>query len=114
MIYFTTITSTSFTAGEAVEQAGSSIVTHNSGAVLGVVLASVEVAENTYHTKIYTAGGGGVDMILGADWDGLPTRFNFVQGRAVPVSSGGAGWLLPELPQAAKVAGDVVKGAIYA
>tara|TARA_R100000278_G_scaffold122338_1_gene108236 strand:+ start:455 stop:802 length:348 start_codon:yes stop_codon:yes gene_type:complete len=115
MIFFTVETNTSFTVGEAVEKSGSTIATHSTGDVLGVVMASNEITENTlYQIKIYSAGGGGTDMILGADWDGSPGRFQFINGRIHPVSSGGDGWFLPELPQATKVAGDIVKGAIYA
>ena len=67
----------------------------------------------TYESKIYVAGGGGQDMVLGAAWNGILTRFEFQNGQAIPVSSGGDGWLVPEFPNATKVIGDVVQGAIY-
>lgn len=114
MIYFTLQTGNSFTVGEAVQKSSGGVVPHTDGTVLGVVMMCTEVSEGLYETKIYSAGGGGTDMLLGADWDGSAGRFRFENGRVVPVDSGGDGWLLPELPQAAKQVGDMIKGAIYA
>lgn len=116
MIYFTISTNSPFPVGEAVQGSpNGGIESHTTGEVLGVVLASVSVNdENTeYATKIYSAGGGGVPMILGSNWDGAPSRLRFVQGRVEPVLSGGDGWLIPDYPPSPKIAGDTVKGAIY-
>jgi hypothetical protein len=116
MIYYTLSTSSSFTVGEAVQTAsGGGIEAHTTGEVLGVVLSSISLNdENTeYATKVYSAGGGGVEMILGAAWDGSPSRFQFVTGRVQPVSTGGDGWLIPDYPATSKAAGDSVRGAIY-
>ena len=114
MIYYTVQTSTQFTVGEAVQKASNgSIESHSSGEVLGVVRSSVEITENEYATQIYAAGGGGSQMILGTDWDGSPSRFQFQSGRVHPVSSGGDGWLIPDFPQQAKVTGDLILGCIY-
>jgi hypothetical protein len=114
MIYYTVQTSSSFLVGEAVEKSGSTISSHSTGQVLGVVMSSEEIQPGLYHVKIYAAGGGGTDMILGADWDGTPSRFEFVNGRVSPCATGGHGWLQPELPQTAKASGEIVRGAIYA
>ena len=115
MIYYTLTTSTSFTSGEAVQLNGTTLETHSTGNVIGVVMSSVSLNdENTeYATKVYAAGGGGVDMLLGASWDGYPSRFEFIGGRAHPVASGGDGWLIPEFPISAKVSGDIAQGGIY-
>lgn len=115
MIYYTLATPESFTVGEAVQLNGTTLETHSSGNVIGVVMSSVSLNdEGTDHaTKIYVSGGGGVDMLLGAAWDGYPTRFEFINGRAHPVASGGDGWLIPEYPIAAKISGDTVQGGIY-
>lgn len=113
MIFFTVETTTPFTVGEAVEKLNSTITTHSNGNVLGVVMQSVEISEDLYQIKIYSAGGGGTDMILATSWDGSPTRFQFVNARVQPVETGGHGWLLPELPQSPKDEGAFVKGAIY-
>ena len=114
MIYFTLHTSDSFTVGEAVQKSSNSVVPHTDGVVLGVVMLCTEVSEGLYETRIYSAGGGGTDMLLGAAWDGSAGRFRFENGRVVPVDVGGDGWLLPELPQTPKEVGDMIKGAIYA
>jgi hypothetical protein len=116
MIYYTLSTPSSFPVGEAVQtSSGGGIEAHTTGEVLGVVLSSVSLNdENTeFATKIYSAGGGGVEMILGSAWDGSPSRFEFAQGRVQPVSTGGDGWLIPDYPAVSKVAGDTVRGAIY-
>lgn len=116
MIYYTLSTSSSFPVGEAVQTAaGGGIEPHTSGEVLGVVMSSTSLNdENTeYATKVYSAGGGGVSMILGVAWDGSPSRFQFVNGRVEPVSTGGHGWLIPDYPATPKAIGDTVQGGIY-
>ena len=107
-------TDTQFTEGEAVQRSSTGTVEpHTTGDVLGVVMESTAVNETTFATKLYSAGGGGVKMILGTAWDGTPSRFRFVSGRVEPITSGGDGWLIPDYPASPKSAGDVVRGGIY-
>jgi len=117
MIFYTEKTNAVLQIGLAVERDSSGQLTaHSTGTPLGVVMDSYEVEESDpveNQSMIYVAGGGGQSLILGADWDGVLTRFEFTQGRAVPVSSGGHGWLIPTLPQTSQVTGDTVTGAIY-
>ena len=93
---------------------GSSVEIHSSGTAIGLCL-SVETTEGTQErvAKIYTAGGSGQLAVLSSNWDGAPSRFEVVDSKVSPVSTGGIGWLIPEFPQAAKVAGDQVRVAIY-
>ena len=117
MIFYTEQTTQILDINKAVERdLDGNLVIHSSGQALGVVMSSYQVPDSdpvTYESKIYVAGGGGQDMVLGAAWNGILTRFEFQNGQAVPVSSGGDGWLVPEFPVASKVSGDVVQGAIY-
>lgn len=114
MIYFTMTTSSSMEEGLAVQLSDQGEVeAHTTGSVLGVVMSSVEIDGVSFATKIYSAGGGGVPMILGADWDGMPSRFQFVNGQVEPITSGGDGWLVPSHPIKAKTQGNIVVGAIY-
>lgn len=115
MIYYTLLTTSSFNVGEAVQHNGSTLEPHTTGEVCGVVMscASLNDEGTEYETKVYVAGGGGITVSLGAAWNGQPTRFEFVNGRATPAPTGGDGWLIPEYPLSAKVAGDTAHAAIY-
>lgn len=93
---------------------GLSVELHSSGTPLGLCL-SVETMEDTQEkvARIYSAGGSGQVGILASNWDGTPTRFEVVNSKISPVSSGGIGWIIPEFPKASKAAGDQVRIAIY-
>tara|TARA_Y100000592_G_C5241141_1_gene208345 strand:- start:170 stop:520 length:351 start_codon:yes stop_codon:yes gene_type:complete len=93
---------------------GASVELHQSGNPLGVCVSSY-VTEDTQERfcEIYVAGGSGQDAVLGADWNGSQCRFDVVQSKIIPVSSGGIGWIIPSFPQNAKNQNDVVKVAIY-
>ena len=115
MIYYTVTTSTQFTEGEAVQVSDIGVIeTYTTGDVLGVVMSSTEIDETSFATKIYSAGGGGVVMVLASSWNGAPSRFRFVSGgRIEPAATGGDGWMIPDHPPVARNAGDIVRAAIY-
>ena len=117
MIFYTEETSELLDINKAVErnQSGHLVIQSNSEAV-GVVMSSNVIADTNpsrFESRIYVGGGGGQSLILGADWDGVLTRFEFQNGLAIPISSGGDGWLIPEFPSTTKNSGDIVQGAIY-
>ena len=91
-----------------------SVELHTTGTALGICIA-LETTEDTQETlaRVYVAGGSGQDAILHAAWSGEQSRFEVVNGKVNPVSSGGIGWLIPDFPKAAHSANDVVKVAIY-
>ena len=117
MIFYTEQTTQILDIRKAVERdSAGNLILHSGGEVLGVVMSSNQVSDTDsaiFESKIYVAGGGGQSLILGASWDGKLTRFEFKNGQAVTVASGGHGWLIPEFPQSAKMAGEIVQGAIY-
>jgi len=117
MIFYTEQTTQILDIHKPVERdSAGNLVLHSSGEVLGVVMSSNQVSDTDpaiFESKIYVAGGGGQSLILGASWDGQLTRFEFQNGQAVPVASGGHGWLIPEFPQSMKSVSDIVQGAIY-
>lgn len=93
---------------------GLTVEMHSTGTPIGLCM-SVETTEDTQEkvAKVYTAGGSGQDAVLSSNWDGSPSRFEIVNGKANPVSTGGDGWLIPTFPQASYSANDVVKVALY-
>lgn len=93
---------------------GLSVELHTTGTALGVCM-KLETTEDTQEhlAKIYVAGGSGTDAILNASWDGTQSRFEVINGKVNPVSSGGIGWLIPEFPKSSKSANEVVKVAVY-
>ena len=93
---------------------GLSVELHSSGTPLGLCL-SVETMEDTQEkvARIYVAGGSGNDAVLHASWNGEQSRFEVVNGKVNPVSSGGIGWLVPSFPKTSYSANETVKVAIY-
>ena len=91
-----------------------SVEAHSMGVVLGVC-RRVYVSEDDglRYAEVYVAGGGGEQAILNTNWSGSPTRFDVVNSRVNPVSSGGIGWIIPEFPRASKSAGESVYISIY-
>ena len=89
---------------------GLSVELHTTGSILGLCMG-VETTED--FARVYVAGGSGQDAILNTAWTGEQSRFEVVNGKVNPVSSGGIGWLIPAFPKAAYSANDLVKVAIY-
>tara|TARA_Y100000114_G_C11703146_1_gene299504 strand:+ start:146 stop:496 length:351 start_codon:yes stop_codon:yes gene_type:complete len=116
MIWYTYKANSNVTQDQFVQLSsdGLSVELHTNGTPVGVCI-SVEVTEDTQERicKVYVAGGSGQDAILYADWNGSPTRFEVVNGKVNPVTSGGIGWILPEYPRASKSSNQTVKIAVY-
>lgn len=93
---------------------GLSVELHTTGAPLGLCFG-IEILEDTQEriAKVYAAGGSGQIAILGADWSGSPSRFDIINSKVIPVSSGGSGWIVPEYPKSSRSQGDSVWIAIY-
>ena len=116
MIYYTIEVDISIEIGQVVQKNTDNVITINDGTgyVLGIAMSCESIADTSkYELMIYASGGGGVKMRLGADWDGLPSRFDFQNDSVVPTSEQGVGWLIPEYPLVTKARGDLVHGAIY-
>jgi hypothetical protein len=115
MIYYTIQTSSNFDQGQVIQKSNDSYsLNDGTGLIIGVVMSCNLIEDTTnYEVMIYAAGGGGTKVKLGANWDGLPTRFDFHNDSVVPTTGEGVGWLIPEYPAITKVAGDLVHGAIY-
>lgn len=80
----------------------------------GICVSSTLIAEtNEYENLIYVAGGPGVQVKLGTDWDGKLSRVTFINGYAVPTVSKGQGWLVPEQLDTNKNENDLVQVVLY-
>ena len=114
MIYYSKDTAQEIPVGTGVQVTDGVVEPHSSGELVGFIRANSPLEGDTgFRAQIYVAGGGGSPMLLGASWDGSLKRFDVINGRAVPVSQGGVGWLVPEYPPTNKNAGDLVLGALY-
>ena len=58
--------------------------------------------------KIFVRG-----PVLSQSGYGEQSRFEVINGKVNPVSSGGVGWLIPSFPKTSYSANDVVKVAVY-
>ena len=92
----------------------SKVEIHTSEKPVGICF-EIENNEDTGEkfAKVYSAGGSGKNAVLGANWDGSPMQFSVVSSKAIPVTEGGIGWLLPTLPVTAKNTDEIVTVAIY-
>ncbi len=80
----------------------------------GICVSSTLNSEtDTYENVIYVAGGPGVQVKLGVEWDGKLTRCVLVDGYVLPTVSTGQGWIAPENLQAQKEEGDLVQVVLY-
>lgn len=113
MIYFSQNTSTEIPIGTGVQFTNGQLEQHSNGECIGFIRDNYQLDGGLFQAQVYVAGGGGSDMLLGAAWDGSLTRFEIINGRVSPVSTGGVGWLLPQYPQVAKAVGETVLGALY-
>lgn len=77
------------------------------------VSSTLNTETNEYENVIYVAGGPGVQVKLGAEWDGKLTRFTLVGGYALPTSSKGQGWIVPENLNEPKNQDDLVQVVLY-
>ena len=93
---------------------GVTVELHTTGTPIGICTDSY-LTEGTQerYCKVYVAGGGGQDAVLSSSWSGSQSRFDVVESKIIPVSSGGIGWIIPFFPQSAKNPDEVVKVAIY-
>jgi len=93
---------------------GLTVELHTTGAAIGICM-TLETTEDTQEhlAQVYVAGGSGQDAVLNASWNGAPSRFEVINGKVNPVSSGGIGWIVPDFPQSSKSENDLVKVAIY-
>ena len=81
----------------------------------GVCVSSTFKNEtNTYENVIYVAGGPGVQVKLGVEWDGKLTRCTFRNGYVLPTVSKGQGWIAPEVLEEQKLEGDLGQVILYA
>jgi hypothetical protein len=116
MIWYTYLANTNVIQNQFVQLSsdGLSVELHTTGTPLGVCMG-VETLEDTQETtaRIYVAGGSGNNAVLYASWNGEQSRFEVINGKVNPVSSGGVGWLIPSFPKTNYSANDVVKVAIY-
>ena len=116
MIWYTYKANSNVTQNQFVQLSSDSLSVeiHTTGTPLGVCVESY-VTEDTQERfcKVYVAGGSGQDAVLNADWNGSQTRFEVVNGKVNPVSTGGVGWIIPDYPSTSKTVNDVVKVAIY-
>ena len=116
MIWYSYLANANVVQGQFVQLSsdGSTVEIHTTGTALGLCM-SVETTDDTQQTiaQVYVAGGSGHDAVLHAAWSGEQSRFEVVEGKVNPVSSGGVGWLIPAFPKTAYSANDVVKVAIY-
>lgn len=116
MIYYTYEANDSCVVGQFVQLSTDTnkVENHTSGLVLGLCRRIYENQDNTIkYCEVYVAGGGGQQAILGSNWNGTPSRFDVVQSKVQPVSSGGIGWIIPNFPKSSSVAGDLVYISIY-
>lgn len=116
MIYYTYSASSNVVVNQFVQLSPdtNTVENHTTGKVLGLC-RSVYVSEDDSirYAEVYVAGGGGQPAILGTDWNGSPTRFDVIDSKVVPVSQGGLGWIIPELPRETKHSNSLVNIAIY-
>lgn len=116
MIWYSYLANTDVIENQFVQLSsdGSKVELHSTGTPIGLCM-NVEIMEDTQDrvSRIYTAGGSGELAILGANWDGSPSRFDVINSKVVPVSSNGIGWIIPDFPKASKVSGDAVRIALY-
>ena len=115
MTYYTVTTNTSFDKGDIIQFLNDTYSLNNgSGLILGSVIECNQIEDtNTFSVVIYAAGGGGSKIRLSEDWHGNPTRFEFFNNGIRSVASGGQGWIIPNYPATAVLAGNLVDAAIY-
>lgn len=114
MIYFTENSSQNIEVGRGVQRSNGELVPHENGDLVGFIMNTSLLQNGEYQLRVYVAGGGGAQMLLGSSWDGTTTRFTVSSGRVLPVSSGGVGWLIAEYPSFPRQEGELVTGALYA
>lgn len=93
---------------------GLTVELHTTGTPIGVCM-KLETTEDTQEhlAQVYVAGGSGQDAVLNASWNGSQSRFEVINGKVNPVSSGGIGWIIPDFPRSSKSENDLVKVAVY-
>lgn len=116
MIWYTYKANTNVILNQFVQLASDSLSVelHTTGTPVGVCI-KLETTEDTQEhlAQIYVAGGSGQDAVLGASWDGVQSRFEVINGKVNPASTGGIGWLIPNFPKSSKSINEVVKIAVY-
>ena len=116
MIWYSYLANTNVVQNQFVQLStdGLTVELHTTGTPLGICM-NVETTEDTQQTiaRIYVAGGSGQDAILHTAWNGGQSRFDVVNGKVNPVSSGGIGWLIPTFPKQSYQQDQLVKVAIY-
>jgi len=116
MIYYTIQTQQAFAQGQVIQKNidNTYSLNDNTGLILGVVMTCTQIEDTSnYTTVIYVAGGGGAKVKLLADWDGVPSRFDFMGDGIQPVETNGVGWLIPNYPQQQYTSGTLVDAVIY-
>ena len=116
MIYYTYQADQNCVVGQFVQLSSdqNKVENHTTGLVLGLCRRIYDNEDGTIkYCEVYVAGGGGQQAILNVNWDGSPTRFDVVQSKVQPVSSGGIGWIIPNFPKSSAAAGDSVYISIY-
>jgi hypothetical protein len=111
MIYFTFKASSNVVQGQFVQLSTdkTEVENHTTGSCVGLCRSVYNSEDDgVSYAEIYQAGGGGQRAVLNDTWNGAPSRFDIVNAKVQPVSSGGVGWIIPEFPQAGKIAGDSV------
>lgn len=116
MIWYTYKANTNVIENQFVQLSSDNLTVelHTTGTPVGVCM-KLETTEDTQEhlAQVYVAGGSGQNAVLHTAWNGSQSRFEVINGKVNPVSSGGIGWIIPEFPHASKSQNDVVKVAVY-